>query len=746
VAVAAPFDEADVTASLLETTDRLRQLARAPALALLLDLDGTLVPFADTPTEAVIDAELEGLLGRLGRVGILVVVVSGRSRPDLEAARASIPGAWWVAEHGAHRLAGERWEYVGDEHPELEEIHERLRALSAGVIGVRIERKAAAVCLHWRRVPVEDRAELIDVAEHAIDDWLDGHPGHERLAGADLVEVRVCDHHKGTAVAWVRGLLPEVRMIAVGDDVTDEDMFRALDAEDVAVVVGRPGDRVSSAQYAVDDVRGVRQLLRWLVEAREGLGSAAPPVHVLAAFDAAPRTSLLVISNRTPSSIVPGRPREVGGLVTALEPALHERAGTWLGWSGQQREGVVTLRVERDGVPTRASFDFSAKQRRLFYGGFCNRSLWPLLHGLPGRVRFDDAEWREYLATNELYARLASELVEPTGTVWVHDYHLFLVPGMLRRRGHTGPIGFFLHVPFPPREVFQTLPWAREVLEGVLGSDLIGFHTAGFVANFVDACGAGHAVAHGAHVIEHPHGRSTVGAFPIAIDAPAFHTAAERPPAADVEGLRAMLSSRKLLLGVDRLDYSKGIPERLEAFERLLENVPRWRGRVSFVQISVPSRAEVPEYAELRDRVEHLVGRINGRFGEAHWVPVRYLYRSYGHEILAQLYRLADVAVVTPLRDGMNLIAKEFVAAQDPVQPGVLVLSRFAGAAEELTSAILTNPFHVDGLAADLDHALSMPIDERRDRHARLYAAVSSTSPTGWARSFLDALSGAILR
>jgi trehalose-6-phosphate synthase len=298
----------------------------------------------------------------------------------------------------------------------------------------------------------------------------------------------------------------------------------------------------------------------------------------------------------------------------------------------------------------------------------------------------------------------------------------------------------FLHVPFPSRDVVETMPWAQHVLEAMLAADLVGFHTPEWAANFVTAArgilGAGW---DGKRLVHR--GRSTgVGAFALPIDAAAFRVDPHAAAAVDVEGLRALLAGRKLVLGVDRLDYSKGIPERLEGFERLLERTPAWRGRVSFVQISVPSRAEVPEYAELRARVENLVGRINGRFGEADWMPVRYLYRSYGREVLAQLYRLADVALVTPLRDGMNLVAKEFVAAQDPREPGVLVLSRFAGAADEMKAAILTNPFHRDGMAADLDHALSMPADERRERQLRLRAVVESGTPAEWTRDFLNAL------
>jgi trehalose 6-phosphate synthase len=287
----------------------------------------------------------------------------------------------------------------------------------------------------------------------------------------------------------------------------------------------------------------------------------------------------------------------------------------------------------------------------------------------------------------------------------------------------------FLHIPFPQRDLFATLPWSDDLVDAMLHFDVLGFHTEQWAQNFRECVRA-----RGLHRT-----LPNIDVLPIGVD-PAGFSAGPEPIDREVGGLQAAIGSRRLILGVDRLDYAKGIPERLHAFERLLETRPEWRSRVSFVQISVPSRADVPEYAELKHRVETLVGRINGRFGEADWVPVRYLYRSYDHRVLAQLYRAADVALVTPLRDGLNLVAKEFIVAQDPAQPGVLVLSRFAGAAAELTDAVLTNPFHVDGLAADIDRALRMELPERARRHARLAGALAEQTPQRWAETFLDHL------
>jgi trehalose 6-phosphate synthase len=344
-------------------------------------------------------------------------------------------------------------------------------------------------------------------------------------------------------------------------------------------------------------------------------------------------------------------------------------------------------------------------------------------------VQYTDADWAAYVEANAEFARHASALVHRDGIVWVHDYHLLLVAHGLRQRRFAGPIGLFLHIPFPPRDLFDTLPWANELIGAMLAFDVIGFHTSQWADNFRDT----------ARMRARGRALPEIAVLPIGVD-PTTFAPNGAPDGPEVAGLRAALGQWRMILGVDRLDYAKGIPERLLAFECLLETKPEWRGQICFVQISVPSREDIPEYAELRHRVEMLVGRINGRFGEANWVPVRYLYRSYDHAVLAQLYRAADVALVTPLRDGLNLVAKEFVVAQDPANPGVLVLSKFAGAAVELSDAVITNPYHPEGLACDLDLALRMTPPERHARHGKLMAALAGKTPQGWAAAFLDRL------
>jgi trehalose 6-phosphate synthase len=453
------------------------------------------------------------------------------------------------------------------------------------------------------------------------------------------------------------------------------------------------------------------------------------------------------VSNRLPDLRPPDEPNEarrraVGGLVSALEPVLAARGGLWLGWSGRpipgDEPGAPGLAEEL--APPLAWIDFPAAWSDSYYKGFCNSCLWPLLHTFPNRVRFADAEWETYQAVNEAFASAAVSLVGPEAAIWVHDFHMLLLAGALRRRGHKGPIGLFLHVPFPGPDILSMIPAADRLLDELLEFDLIGVQTRHDVDNLRQCIGALSPARVGDDVIEHRGRRVRLDAFPIGIMPESFQEAAEPTMAEEIGALLAAIAPSRLVVGVDRLDYTKGIPERLRAFGRLFTMFPAWRGKVSLVQVSVPSRADIPDYAEQRALVENAVGRINGEFGEANWVPVRYLYRSYPRNELSQLYRAADVGYVTPLRDGMNLVAKEYVAAQDPANPGALLLSRFAGAAAELQDALLTNPWHEDGMARDLDRVLRMPLEERRERHAKLLETVQRNTAVTWAEDFLRAL------
>jgi trehalose 6-phosphate synthase len=455
---------------------------------------------------------------------------------------------------------------------------------------------------------------------------------------------------------------------------------------------------------------------------------------------------LLVVSNRLPDLRPAKTPQEerkrsVGGLVAALEPVLEERHGIWMGWSGRTTsEDPGRLEVATDSDMHFARFDLPARLQEAYYNGFCNRCLWPLLHSLPERAHFSDAAWNAYSEVNERVADAASRLVHPRTAVWAHDFHLLGFGAGLRKRGHVGPLGLFLHVPFPSGDLFRLCPWAGQLLDGMLAFDLLGFQTDRDVRNFLGAVGTLSTASVSDDVVEMSDRRTRVHAFPIGIVPEAFEMDGQDEDSEETTVLLNSLAGRRLIIGVDRLDYTKGIPERLEAFAHLLQTCPEWRGKVSLIQISVPSRGDVFEYQEQRTRIESAVGRINGEFGEADWTPVRYLYRSYRQSELARFYRQADLCLVTPLRDGMNLVAKEFVAATDPEHPGVLVLSLFAGAALEMTDAVLTNPWHSEGMARDIDRALRMANEERRNRHEKLLASVQRTTAMTWAESFVAML------
>jgi trehalose 6-phosphate synthase len=716
-----------------------QHLASADQLVIALDLDGTLLPFAPTPQEARIDGDAAALLHALSTApGVTLGIISGRPLALVQDLPPRWPRVAFVAEHGVWRCTAGGWEAALPAVPQLDDIERSLRQLVDRYPGALVERKSCSVCLHWRRVDPAHHDRIAAAAETLVDEWLEIYPQLERLPEVLALEVRHRAAHKGSALAWLRGLGPPgAAVLALGDDLTDEDMFVALRDTDIGILVS-PQSRRTQATLRLPDPSAVHRFLRWLIDARSEAWRAEPAPDLLMITQPPHRPTeprLIVASNRLPAA-PNGRQREVGGLVSALIPVLAETDGIWLGWSGAERDPGLRLRIESADSVTRAQFDYPPTWRQLFYAGFCNQSLWPLLHGFPDRVRFVDDEWHCYVEANKAYADLVIQAGGANAKVWVQDFHLMLAGRELRRAGHHGRLGFYLHVPFPSLDDFEIMPWAGEMVSALLEFDLIGVQSHRWRDNFI-GCARG---LLGSTAEARAHDRCRV--IGVGIDPERFADAAVSDPgeSGELGTFDRMLRGRKLILGVDRLDYSKGIPERLEAFARLLERYPEWRGKVSFVQVSVPTRSEVPEYAELRSRVEHLVGRINGAFGEADWTPVSYLYRSYDQATLARLYRLAAVGLVTPLRDGMNLVAKEYVAAQDEDDPGVLVLSRFCGAAEQMTLAVLTNPYHADGVAADLDAALRMPRDERVTRNAALRAGVWHDTASAWAKTFLGML------
>ncbi|HWC67566.1 MAG TPA: trehalose-6-phosphate synthase [Acidimicrobiales bacterium] len=448
---------------------------------------------------------------------------------------------------------------------------------------------------------------------------------------------------------------------------------------------------------------------------------------------------LVVVANRTPLRRVDEEWRaSSGGLVAAVWPVATRRHGAWVatvepGQTADLPDGPV------DGVSI-VGVDLSAEEFDGFYNGFSNATLWPLYHDAIRPAEIDHQWWRAYRAVNRRVADAAAGAAPRGATVWVHDYQLQLVPGLMRKRRPDVRIGFFLHIPFPPPELFRQLPWRSLLLEGLLGADLVGFHTRTDVENFLRAVDrhAGGQVKGSSVRFEDR--QVEVGAFPISVDSVDIATRAASDDTEDeLRRLRARLGNRRVIVGVDRLDYTKGIDRRLRAFADLLASGRADPDDVLLIQIAVPTRDNVPGYNELRQEVERFVGEVNGRHGKVGRPAVEYLHRSIASTQLLALYRLADVMAVTPLRDGMNLVAKEFVAARTDGD-GVLILSEFAGAAHELREAVPVNPYDHDALVQALDTALGLPEAERRARMARMREVVLTHTVHDWAASFLARL------
>jgi trehalose 6-phosphate synthase len=454
---------------------------------------------------------------------------------------------------------------------------------------------------------------------------------------------------------------------------------------------------------------------------------------------------LVIVSNRVP--IPKARIAAAGGLAVALRDILTPGA-MWFGWSGRlsSTPAVQPALVEARGV-TYATVDLTAEAHRAFYVGFANGALWPLLHFRLGLMHFRREDYAGYLAVNETFAAALSQVVQPDDTVWAHDYHLMPFGRMLRQHGFKGPIGFFLHVPFVPPSMLEAMPVARELVADLCAYDLVGFQTEEHARDFRDCAQRMLGATIDGEWVRLNGRRMRVFADAIGIDAQGFAQEAERA-ANDklVQRVAGSLAGRQLAIGVDRMDYSKGLPQRFEAYGRLLERHPEHRRKIHFLQICPRSREEVDEYRKLRAELDRLTGRINGRFSELDWTPLRYSTRPAPRATLAGLYRIGRIGVVTPLRDGMNLVAKEFVAAQPDDDPGVLVLSQFAGAAHEFTEALIVNPFDPDAIAEAMHVGLTMSLAERKERQAALKAKVFRTTAEVFCRRFITALETPTLR
>jgi trehalose 6-phosphate synthase len=447
---------------------------------------------------------------------------------------------------------------------------------------------------------------------------------------------------------------------------------------------------------------------------------------------------IVIVSNRTP-----GKGPAAGGLAVALRKVLSEREGFWFGWSGKLTDQPSQeARIEDiDGLSV-AQIDLTRDDHHAYYAGFSNSILWPSFH-----LRLDlatiESHWYEgYRRVNQQFARALLAMLKPDDIIWVHDYHLIPLAAELRSLGARNKIGFYLHIPFPTADALYAIPHHEELMRDLSRYDLVGMQAKRDVAAFTEF--AEHQMpstfgGHRSEIIDFS--RTEVEAFPIGSDPEAFARLATSPAGTKmVHRMKRSLGDQRLILGVDRLDYSKGLPQRVEAYEKLLAHNTRLRRSVHLLQVAPPSRDSIKEYQETSDTLDAMCGRVMGHFAEPDWAPLTYVKRAYGQPSLAGLYRLARVGLVTPLRDGMNLVAHEYIGSQDPENPGVLVLSRFAGAAEIFPEALLVNPFDTDETAEALRIALDMPLEERRQRWQALMQAAQRYNVDDWAISFLDRL------
>jgi trehalose 6-phosphate synthase len=432
-----------------------------------------------------------------------------------------------------------------------------------------------------------------------------------------------------------------------------------------------------------------------------------------------------------------------GGLAVALRTALGEGGGIWFGWDGRQvgRRPASPSRVERDGVEyvtlplTREDYDD-------YYQGFANRVLWPLMHYRLALLRYRRRYYEAYQRVNAWFAEQLAELLRPGDMLWVHDYHFVPLAAEVRARGFNGRIGFFLHTPFPPLDILRSMPPHREFLRWLVAYDLVGFQTEVDQHAFAEsACRDINATRSGDKKLRYGRRAIKMGVFPIGADAGEIADQTKRGyRTRQLKTLKSSLEGKRLIIGADRLDYSKGLVERCDAYRHLLTNNPQLNGEIVYLQVAEPSRTEVPEYRDVRHRLDQIAGEITGEFARFDWMPMRYLSHRMRRATLLAFFSMASVALVTPLRDGMNLVAKEFVAAQHPRDPGVLVLSEMAGAASQLQEALLVNPYDVEGVAEAISEALAMPLAERRRRWKALFESVRQNDVFDWSQRYLQAL------
>lgn len=458
---------------------------------------------------------------------------------------------------------------------------------------------------------------------------------------------------------------------------------------------------------------------------------------------------LVIVSNRLPVNVIRSQDGKLefqpssGGLATAMSSLEHEDK-IWVGWPGIASDDLTE--EEKSEIETRLKeygcypVHLTQEQIELFYEGYANDTLWPLFHYFQSVAHYSDDYWRSYQEVNRIYANAIQEVAHDDSLVWVHDYQLMLVPAYARERMEGLSIGFFLHIPFPSFEIYRLLPQRKELLEGLLGADLIGFHIYDYARHFLSSCLRLLGVSSIQGRLEHNGRRIKTEAYPIGIDYEKFRTSlGKRETKLAANTIKDSYKNQKLMISIDRLDYSKGIPQRLEAFQLLLVNYPEYRGKVKLVMISVPSRTEVDTYKQLRDQIEQLVSRINGEFGTVDWAPISYQFQNRPFDEIVALYAAADIALVTPIRDGMNLVAKEYIAAQDK-NPGALILSEMTGAADELPEAIMINPNDTHSIVEGIHSALKLSKRERQRRITTMQKRIKTYDVKAWSNDFLYGL------
>jgi len=742
-----------------------RALLVAQRKLLMLDYDGTLAPFTVERQKAAPYPGVRQMLNGLAqKPGWRVVIVSGRSALEVSGLLGAEKNVEIIGCHGGEFLdaAGQlvRKDLGAGHVKALADA--RFWAEGQG-LGDVLEEKHGCLVIHVRGFTPPRAAEIVAEASRAL--GLIGRPADaEILLFNGGVELRPAAFNKGRVVKMLLAeetLRYGVHLAAafLGDDLTDEDAFAALSGLGLCILMGRKR-RKSQASYLLRPPGELIEFLQSCLMTRSGPRNTARSANSTLASAPGPeaqprlRGRLIVVSNRLPVTLVrQGNDWTVkagaGGLVTALAPVLRDRGGLWVGSSGQVGEGDPTApfaEFSKEAGYGLLPIELTESEHRNYYEGFSNEIIWPLFHDFQSRCNFVPEYWTSYLEVNGRFAHTVAGNSRQDDYVWIHDYHLMHVAQCLKEQGAKRRCGFFLHIPFPAPDIFLKLPWRKQVLLALLEHDLVGFQTLGDRKNFerclrvlfprTEIWGRGSVITVGVN------GRNVrLGTFPISIDHAAFaKLAAKRETTVEVAKIRAAINGRTLVLGVDRLDYSKGIPQRLEAIRNALTRYPSMREHITYIQVLVPSREGVGEYQELKNEIERLVTQINGEFTVAGWVPIHHLYRNLDRPELVAHYRAADIAMVTPLRDGMNLVAKEYCSS-NVNEDGALILSEFAGAAAQFQrlGVFLVNPYDIEEVADALHAACQLPLLERKMRMHKLRENVRRNNITGWVDSFLGA-------